>query len=252
MAKLAGKIAYITGGGAGIGRAAATLFAKEGATVVIAEFNEANGLAAQEAIRASGGQAHFVKTDVTSEESVKASVAEAIRLCGRIDVLYNNAGGSSAIDAPVTTCPTDEFWRAIKVDLFGTWITSKYGIAEMVKTGGGTVVNSSSVFALVGTKNKDAYTPAKGAVAALTRSMAVEYAEHKIRVNAVAPAVTVTERVRGLMESQPEVIKMTASRQMTGLVMPEDVAALALYLACDDSRNITGQVVAIDGGMSIN
>lgn len=252
MAKLTDKVAFITGAGAGIGRAAAELFASEGATVVIAEFNEANGRDTEKAIRAAGGKAHFIQTDVTSEESVKSAVAKAVQVAGRIDVLYNNAGGSTSVDGPVTTCPTDEFWRAIKVDLFGTWITCKYGIAEMMKTGGGTVVNSSSVFALVGTRNKDAYTPAKGAVAAITRSMAVEFAEHKIRVNAVAPAVTVTERVRGLMQSQPDVIRKTAERQMLGLVEPIDVARTALYLACDDSRTITGQVIAIDGGMSIN
>lgn len=252
MGKLAGKVAFITGAGAGIGRAAAEIFASEGATIVIAEFNESNGREAEKAIRAAGGNAHFIHTDVTSEESVKKAVAAAIETAGRIDVLYNNAGGSSSIDGPVTTCPADEFWRTIKVDLFGTWITCKYGIAEMIKTGGGTVVNSASVFSLVGTHNKDAYTSAKGGVAAVTRSMAVEFAQHKIRVNAVAPAVTVTDRVRGLMQSQPDVIRKTAERQMTGLVEPADVARLALYLACDDSRSITGQVIAIDGGMSIN
>lgn len=250
--KLAKKVAYITGAGAGIGRAAAQLFASEGATIVIAEFDEANGRETERAVRAAGGQAHFLHTDVTSEESVKQSIRSAIEVAGRIDVLYNNAGGSSSVDGPVTTCPVDEFWRKIKLDLFGTWITCKYGVAEMIKTGGGTVVNSASVFALVGTRNKDAYTPAKGGVAALTRSMAVEFAEHKIRVNAVAPAVTVTDRVRGLIQSQPDVIRRTADRQMTGLVEPSDVARLALFLACDDSRHLTGQVVAIDGGMSIN
>jgi NAD(P)-dependent dehydrogenase (short-subunit alcohol dehydrogenase family) len=252
MAKLEGKVAFITGAGAGIGRAAAELFASEGATVVIAEFNEAQGREAEKAIRDKGGKAHFIRTDVTDEESVKRSIAGTIEIAGRIDVLYNNAGGSSSVDGPVTTCPAEEFWRTIKVDLFGTWITCKHGIAEMIRTGGGTVVNSASVFSHVGTRNKDAYTSAKGGVAAVTRSMAVEFAEHKIRVNAVAPAVTVTERVRGLMQSQPDVIHKIAERQMTGLVEPQDVARLALFLACEDSRHITGQVIGIDGGMSIN
>lgn len=250
--RLAGKVAYITGAGAGIGRAAAELFASEGATVIVAEFNAAAGRAVVEAIVGAGGSAHFVQTDVTSEESVRESIAAAVELGGRIDVLYNNAGGSSGADAQVTDCPADEFWRAVKVDLFGTWVACKYGIAAMMKTGGGSVINSSSVFALVGTRSKDAYTAAKGGVSAITRSMAVEYAPHGIRVNAIAPAVTVTERVQGLIASQPEVIRKTSERQLLGLVKPAEVARAALYFASDDSVTTTGQILPIDGGFSIS
>ncbi|MCO5397805.1 SDR family NAD(P)-dependent oxidoreductase [Ralstonia soli] len=250
--RLAGKVAYITGAGAGIGRAAAELFAREGATVIVAEFNEAAGRATADTIVAAGGKAHFIRTDVTSEESVRSSVASAVEVAGRIDVLYNNAGGSSAADACVTDCPAEEFWRAVKLDLFGTWVTCKYGITAMLKTGGGSVINSSSVFAVVGTRSKDAYTAAKGGVSAITRSMAVEYAPYGIRVNALAPAVTVTERVQGLINAQPEVISKTSERQMLGLVKPVEVAYAALYLACDESRTTTGQIFPIDGGFSIS
>ena len=156
--RLAGKTAYITGAGSGIGRAAAQMFAQEGARLVVAEFDEAAGRACVDAINAAGGQAVYVPTDVTSEDSVRASIDAAMAQWGRIDVLYNNAGGSSAEDAQVTDCPVDEFWRAIRLDLFGTWVTCKYGIAAMLKGGGGgSVINSSSVFALVGTRGKDAY-----------------------------------------------------------------------------------------------
>jgi NAD(P)-dependent dehydrogenase (short-subunit alcohol dehydrogenase family) len=250
--RLAGKVAHITGAGAGIGRAAAELFANEGARVVVAEFNAESGHATVEAIRAAGGTATFVKTDVTSEDSVRESIAAALEFAGRIDVLYNNAGGSTAVDAQVTDCPADEFWRAVKLDLFGTWITCKYGIAAMMKTGGGSVINSSSVFALVGTRGKDAYTAAKGGISAITRSMAVEYAAHRIRVNAVAPAVTVTARVAGLLKSQPEVINKTGERQLLGLIEPKEVALTALYLASDESKTTTGQIFPIDGGFSIS
>lgn len=250
--RLAGKAAYITGAGTGIGRAAAELFASEGASVVIAEFNERAGRAAAEAIRAAGGRASFIHTDVTDEASVRASIEAAVTYAGRIDVLYNNAGGSTGVDAQVTDCPVEEFWRAIKLDLFGSWITCKYGIAAMMKSGGGSVINSSSVFSIVGTRGKDAYTAAKGGVSAITRSMAVEYAPHGIRVNAVAPAVTKTPRVAGLIQSQPEVIARTGERQLLGLIEPEEVALVALYLASDESRTTTGQIFPIDGGFSIS
>lgn len=152
----------------------------------------------------------------------------------------------------MTDCEADEFWRAIKLDLFGTWIACKYGIARMMESGGGSVINSSSDFALVGTRGKDAYTAAKGGVSAITRSMAVEYASYGIRVNALAPAVTKTERVLKLIEAQPDVIKHTSSRQLLGLSEPDDIAYLALDLASDESRRTTGQTFAVDGGFSIS
>ncbi|MGA7813536.1 SDR family NAD(P)-dependent oxidoreductase [Caballeronia sp.] len=250
--RLAGKVAYITGAGAGIGRTAAELFAREGATIVIAEFNIDAGEAVAEAINASGGKAKFIRTDVTSEDNVRESIDGAISFAGRIDVLYNNAGGSSAIDARVTDCPADEFWRAIRLDLFGTWVTCKYGIAAMMRSGGGSVINSSSVFALVGTHGKDAYTAAKGGISSITRSMAVEYAAHRIRVNALAPAVTKTNRVLGLIETQPDIIKKTSERQLLGLIEPNDVAMTALFLASDESRTTTGQIFPVDAGFSIS
>jgi NAD(P)-dependent dehydrogenase (short-subunit alcohol dehydrogenase family) len=248
--RVAGKVIYITGSGTGIGRSAAELFAREGARLVIAEFNEELGSSCAESINSQGGQALYVHTDVTSEESIKNSIAAAVSHWGRIDVLYNNAGGSSAVDAQVTDCPVDEFWRAIRVDLFGTWVTCKYGIAAMLSTGGGSVINSSSVFSLVGTRGKDAYTAAKGGISALTRSMAVEYAPYGIRVNAVAPAVTLTDRVKSLLKVQPDLLSKTCERQLLGLTMPEEVAAMTLWLASDESKTVTGQIIAIDGGMS--
>ncbi|MBB5406332.1 NAD(P)-dependent dehydrogenase (short-subunit alcohol dehydrogenase family) [Paraburkholderia sp. HC6.4b] len=250
QARLAGKVAYITGAGSGIGRAAAQRFALEGARVVIAEFNEALGLSCADAIQATGGQAFYVNTDVTNEDSVRTSIMAATAHWGRLDVLYNNAGGSTSVDAQVTDCPVDEFWRAIRLDLFGTWVTCKYGIAALMRNGGGSVINSSSVFSLVGTRGKDAYTAAKGGISAITRSMAVEYAPHRIRVNALAPAVTMTERVKSLLQTQPDLLNKTCERQLLGLTEPEEIATMAVWLASDESKTVTGQVIAIDGGMS--
>ena len=140
----------------------------------------------------------------------------------------------------------------MKLDLFGTWLGCRYGIQAMMDAGhGGSVINSTSIFALIGTHGKDAYTAAKGAVSALTRSMAVEYARHRIRVNAVAPGATATERVLKLLKDDG-VTSKSLEGQLFGLVQPEDIAHAALYLASDESRSTTGHILAVDGGLTIS
>ena len=147
MARLAGKVAFITGGGGGIGRATAERFADEGAKVVIAEIDAARGEAAAHSARARGknfgGDAHFVHCDVTNKASVEAAFAETIKRFGKLDVLHNNAGGATPADGPVTEAPEEEFWRAIRLDVFGTFLCSKLGIPHMIKAGGGSVINMS-------------------------------------------------------------------------------------------------------------
>ena len=250
MQRLQGKVAFITGAGSGIGRSAALLFASEGARVVIAERDAQAGESACAELVRAGHDALFVSTDVSEDDSVRAAVEQAVQHFGKIDVLYNNAGGSTTADDRVTDCPIDEFWKKIKLDLFGTWLVCRHGMASMLETGGGSVINSASVFALIGTRGKDAYTAAKGGVAALTRSMAVEYAPHNIRVNALAPGATRTERVVRLL-SEDRYVKDTANAQLLGLVEPIEVAQAALYLASDESRMTTGQILTIDGGFSV-
>ncbi len=254
MARLAGKVAFITGGGAGIGRATAERFAEEGAKVVIAEIDEARGLAAAQSARGrvgnSGGDAHFIRCDVSERVSVEAAFAETIKRYGRLDVLHNNAGGATPADGPVTEAPEEEFWRAIKLDLFGTFLCSKLGIPLLIKSGGGSVINMSSIVALKALPGRDCYTAAKGAIAALTRSMAVEYAAHKIRVNAIAPGVVLSERVKKLMEDSKDISKLAASN-LLGLGLPSHIADMALYLASDESAITTGQVISVDSGATV-
>jgi NAD(P)-dependent dehydrogenase (short-subunit alcohol dehydrogenase family) len=249
MNSLANKVAIITGAGVGIGRAAAELFAQAGATVIVAERDTATGAAAAEAVRAAGGKALFVETDVTQPDSVEAMTRHVIEAYGHIDVLYNNAGGSTTRDAPVVSVPLDEFWRTINVDLFGTFLCCRFAIPHMIAAGGGAVVNTSSMVALIGRKNAHSYTAAKGAIGSLTRAMAAEYAQDKIRVNAVAPGVTLSERVAARLETgriQPYVM----DRHMLGFPEPIDIAKTALFLASEDARRITGQIVPVDSGMT--
>lgn len=253
MNRLEGKVVFITGGGAGIGRASALLFAREGARVVVAERDADAGRQTVELIAGQGGpRALFVPTDVTEADSVEQAVARTLADYGRFDVLYNNAGGSTVRDSRVTDTPVEEFWAKMKLDLFGTWLGCRYGIQAMIDAGnGGSVINSTSIFALIGTHGKDAYTAAKGAVSALTRSMAVEYARYRIRVNAVAPGATATERVLKLLQ-EDGVTSKSLDGQLFGLVQPEDIAHAALYLACDESKSTTGHILAVDGGLTIS
>jgi NAD(P)-dependent dehydrogenase (short-subunit alcohol dehydrogenase family) len=250
MGRLKDKVALITGSGSGIGRRAAQLFASEGARVVVAERDAETGQETHQLIARDGGNATFIQTDVTDEKSVEAAIAGTVRTFGALHVIYNNAGGSTMADGPLTECPNDEFWRAIKLDVFGTWLVSRHGIPEIIKSGGGSVVNASSVVAHMGWPGKDAYTAAKGAIAALTRSMAVEFAPHKVRVNAVAPCVTRTPRVVAQLNAL-ETTRKFAEQHLMGLAEPDDVAMAALYLASDESARTTGHILQVDSGLTI-
>ena len=254
MSRLDGKVAFITGGGGGIGRATAERFVEEGAKVVIAEIDPDVGAVAAESARGfvqnSGGGAHFIKTDVSDADSVQSAIAETVDRFGRLDILHNNAGGSTLQDGPVTEAPVEEFWRCMNLDLFGTFLCSKYAIPVIAKSGGGSVINMSSNVALMALPGRDCYTAAKGAVAAMTRSMAVEYAPDKIRVNAIAPSVTLSDRVKKLLEASPE-IEAISETHLLGLGEPIHIAEMAVYLAADESLITTGQVISVDSGVTI-
>ena len=254
MKRLTGKVAIITGGGGGIGRATAERFVDEGASVVIAEIDPRVGMAAQESAqaRASSGDAEavFIQTDVSDIDSVKNVVAETIKRFGGLHILHNNAGGSTLQDGPVTEAPIEEFWRCINLDLFGTFLCSKFAIPEIAKSGGGSVINMASNVALMALPGRDCYTAAKGAIASMTRSMAAEYAKDKIRVNAIAPSVTLSDRVKKLLEASPE-IEAISKTQLLGLGPPLHVAELAVYLAGDESAITTGQIIPVDSGVTI-
>jgi NAD(P)-dependent dehydrogenase (short-subunit alcohol dehydrogenase family) len=249
MGRLENKVAFITGSGSGIGRAGAIRFSREGARVVVADISREGGDHTVAMARDLGGDATFVHTDVTSPESVEHAIAATVAAYGKLDIIYNDAGGSTAQDGPVTTVSIDEFWRTIRVDLFGTFLCCKFGIPELIKAGGGAIINTTSYVALAGIKGRDAYTAAKGGVLAMTRSMAANYAKHKIRVNAIAPGAILTDRVRKFIEADPNVAKMAANH-LLGMGEPDDIANMALFLASDEARIITGAIFPVDSGWS--
>ena len=251
MKRLEGKVAIITGAGAGIGKAAAILFAREAAKVVIAEKDRDAGAEVMNRINEAGGDALFIETDVGEGPSVQNCIARTVATFGRLNVLYNNAGGSSPRDGVITDVPDEEFWRTLRLDLFGTWLFCRYGIPEIIKAGGGSVINVSSFLAIMGWPGRDAYTAAKGGIAALTRSLAVEFAPHKVRVNALAPGAVQTERTEMLFRTLPALRPMI-DKHLLGLGEPDDIAYAALYLASDESRVTTGQTIAIDSGVTIS
>jgi len=251
MSRLAGKVAFITGAGSGIGRSTALLFAREGARIAVAEINATAGEETAHRIAETGGEAIALRTDVTDPDSVQSAIRTAVGAFGKLDVLHNNAGGSTPADGTAVDAPLEEFWRAIKLDLFGTFLGCRFGIPELIKAGGGSVINMASNLALMGIAGRDCYTAAKGGIAAITRSLAVAYAPERVRVNAIAPSATKTERVLKLMQGNAAVARLAQSH-LLGLIEPQDVADAALYLASDESRVVTGQILRVDSGVTIS
>lgn len=244
MSRLAGKRCIITGASSGIGRATAELFAANEARLTLADVNVEPGQQLASQLSDAGAQCQFIETDVGEEESMIAMVDAAVSAYGGLDVIYNNAGGASARDGDVTDMPLDEFWRTIRVDLFGTFLGCRLALPHLVAAGGGSVINTTSIRAMIGTAGADAYTSAKGGTRALTQALALQWAGSNIRVNAIAPGVILTERVRAMLpEDDPIKVKTPL-----GPSQSEDVAPLALYLASDESRQLTGAILPLDGG----
>ncbi len=248
--RLAGKVSVITGAGSGIGRAAALLFAREGARVVAADIAPAAAQETARMIRDAGGEVTAVEVDVTRAASVQGMVAAALQATGRLDVLVNNAGYGFAATVEETE---EEAWdRLMAVNLKGVYLGCKYTIPVMRRQGGGVIVNTASTVALVGIERRAAYCASKGGVAALTRAMALDHVRDGIRVNCVAPGTIETPYFTDVFAKSPDPAALRRElegRQAMGRMgRPEEVAQAMLYLACEESSFVTGSVLVVDGG----
>jgi NAD(P)-dependent dehydrogenase (short-subunit alcohol dehydrogenase family) len=247
--RLEGKLCVITGAGSGIGRAAAVLFAREGAQVVVADRDREAGEAT---CRELAGAVSFVETDVTEEDSCRSLARTAVDRHGRIDVLFNNAGVSGV--GVLHEIELEAWERVFAVNVRGVFLVAKHVLPVMIEQRSGSVINMSSTIAEIGLANRASYAASKGAVLALTRSMQVDYAPYGIRVNALLPGTILTPFVeRYLRDSYADYEEGLATikkRQLTGdLGSPEDVAAAALFLASDESRFVLGSGLFVDGGV---
>jgi NAD(P)-dependent dehydrogenase (short-subunit alcohol dehydrogenase family) len=254
MMRLKGKVAIITGATSGVGRAAAILFGREGAKVAVVGRRANEGNRTVELIKNAGGHAIFIKADVSSDSDVRKMVEEAIQSFQKVDILFNNAGINPDPAKKALAETSEGDWdRVIDVNLKGMFLTSKYVIPHLIRNKGGSIINTSSHWGLVGNKNRCVYITSKGGVVALTRSMAIDYASYQIRVNSICPAIVETDMTKQVLtkarkdeELWKEIIssKIPLGRPAT----PEDVAYAALFLASDESTFITGITLLVDGG----
>ena len=252
MGRLDGKVALITGAGGGQGRAAALMFAKEGARVVISDVKVEGGNETVQMVRAAGGQAEFIASDVSKAAQVEAAVQCAVRHYGALHIMYNNAAVLHRKDAPVTTLDEQIWHQVLDINLKGVFLGCKFAVPAIIAAGGGSIINTSSLAGLLGVGNVHAYTAAKGGVISLTRAVAMSYAKDKVRCNVICPGAVDTPMMAHVLHSENRRLREGFERgHPIGRVgTPEDIAAMALYLASDESSWVTGSVFTIDGGNS--
>ena len=243
-----GKVALVTGGAAGIGRATALAFAAEGLQVVVSDVDVAGGEGTVQLIRDAGGEATFVRCDVSRDTEVQALMAQVVANYGRLDYAFNNAG-IEIEKGKLADGSEDEFDAIMGVNVKGVWLCMKYQLPIMLAQGGGAIVNTASIAGLGGAPKMSIYAASKHAVIGLTKSAAVEYGKKKIRVNAVCPAVIDTDMFRRAYEADPKKAEFVAGMHPVGRIgKVEEIAAAVLYLCSDAAGFTTGHALAVDGG----
>jgi len=251
--RLAEKTALITGAGSGMGRLAAQMFALEGARIVAADVIEGPLNETVASVEAEGGAITGVRMDVTDAGSVHAAIEAGIKAFGRLDVLYNNAGIFPDDDTSVVETEETVYQRVMDVNAKGVYLCCKYGVPELIKAGGGSVINIASFVALMGCAvPQDAYTASKGAVLSLTRSLAVQYGRQGVRANAICPGPILTPMLESLFPSEEERLKRLNRIPLGRFGRAEDIVYAGIYLASDESSWTTGTTFVVDGGITVN
>jgi len=248
---LENRVALVTGAGSGIGRACAQMFAREGAKVVVSDIVVEGGEETVDMIKGAGGDAIFVKTDVTKAAEVEAMVNKAIETYGRLDCAHNNAGVPSSMLATADV-PEDQWDHIINVNLKGIWLCMKYEIPQMLKQGKGAIVNTASTLSLVGWIKRPAYTTSKHGVAGLTKAAALDYATDGIRINAVCPGTVRTPLVETVIARRPEAeAEILAMLPIGRLANADEIAEAVVWLCSDAASFVTGHLMCVDGGWVI-
>jgi NAD(P)-dependent dehydrogenase (short-subunit alcohol dehydrogenase family) len=252
--RLEGKVALITGAGGGMGRTAARMFAAEGARVVLADVTDEMVASAIADVEATGGQATGIAADVSNEDDARKMVDHAVATFGRVDALYNNAGIMPAADHSVVDTDVATWDKVMAVNVRGVFLGCKYAIPRMVEQGSGSIINVASFVAILGCSvPQDAYTASKGAVLALTRSLAVQFGPHGVRSNAISPGPIETPLLMDWLVKDEDAKKIRLARNPTGRFgKPEEIVHMAVYLASDESRWTNGANLVIDGGITVN
>ncbi len=246
--RLEGKVALVTGGASGIGRATALAFAREGAKLVIADMNEEGARQTVHIITENGGEASLILADVSSAAEVEMMIGKAVENYGRLDCAHNNAGVGTPTRVPTAEYDEEQWDRVIRINLKGVWLCMKYEIQHMLEQGGGAIVNTASIAGLIGLPTSSAYVASKHGVVGLTKTAALEYAKAGIRVNCVCPGYIETPMTEHSRSDPERMAHMLASEPIGRLGQPEEIAETVVWLCSDAASFVTGHTMTVDGG----